>query len=84
MDAAHSKKSREKHFAPRHGPAQCDVHLEMRSRKYIHMLRFVYEDGIKIILRQYMNFISVQSIHQQASPVSWDYPFKYNFHIYRY
>jgi hypothetical protein len=48
MDATHSKKSREKHFAPWHGPAQCDMHFEMRSRKYIHMLSFVYEDGIKI------------------------------------
>jgi hypothetical protein len=27
---------------------KCDVHFEMRSRKYIHMLSFVYEDGIKI------------------------------------
>jgi hypothetical protein len=26
----------------------CDVHFEMRSRKYIYMLSFVYEDGIKI------------------------------------
>jgi hypothetical protein len=32
------------------GTAQlnCDVHFEMRSRKYIHMLSFVYEDGTKI------------------------------------
>jgi hypothetical protein len=27
---------------------KCGVHFEMRSRKYIHMLSFVYEDGIKI------------------------------------
>jgi hypothetical protein len=27
---------------------KCDVHFEMRSRKYIHMSSFVYEDGIKI------------------------------------
>jgi hypothetical protein len=24
------------------------VHFEIRSQKYIHMLSFVYEDGIKI------------------------------------
>jgi hypothetical protein len=50
-----------------------DVHFEMRSRKYTHMLSFVYEDGItnkKNILQQYMNFVSLQSNHQQASPVS--------------
>jgi hypothetical protein len=27
---------------------KCGVHFEMRSRKYIHMLSFVNEDGIKI------------------------------------
>jgi hypothetical protein len=27
---------------------KCDVHFEMRSRKYKHMLSFVYEDDIKI------------------------------------
>jgi hypothetical protein len=35
-------------------------------------------------LRQYMNFISVQSNHQQASPVSWDYPIKAFKKILRY
>jgi hypothetical protein len=24
----------------------CGLHFEMRSRKYIHILSFVYEDGI--------------------------------------
>jgi hypothetical protein len=51
-----------------------DVHFEMRSWKYIHMLSFVYEDGIKIkkyfATIQYMNFVSLPSNHQQASPVS--------------
>jgi hypothetical protein len=26
-------------------------------------------------LRRYRNFMFVQENHQQASPVSWDYPF---------
>jgi hypothetical protein len=54
------------------------VHYEMRRRKYIHMLNFVYEDDMRIlknILWLYSDFISVQWNHQQASPVSWDYPF---------
>jgi hypothetical protein len=29
------------------------------------------------ILWRYRNFISVQEDHQQASPVSWDYPFNF-------
>jgi hypothetical protein len=39
------------------------VHFEMRRRKYILMLNFVYEDDIRIkinILRLYRDLISVQ------------------------
>jgi hypothetical protein len=42
-------------------------------------IKFSYEDVIKWIiniLRLYKDFISVHWNHQQASPISWDYPFK--------
>jgi hypothetical protein len=41
-DTAKSKNKSAKAFAPR------GVHFEMRRRKYIHLLNFVYEDDIKI------------------------------------
>jgi hypothetical protein len=49
MDAADSKKPGEKHFAPRHGPAQLR-HALWNEKPEIntYVKFFLYEDGIKI------------------------------------
>jgi hypothetical protein len=48
LGAAKSKRNPHKHFAHRQVPSHCGVHFQMRSQKYIHMLKFIYEDYIKI------------------------------------
>jgi hypothetical protein len=48
MDADQSKKPRENTLLPGTARLNCGLHFKMRSWKYIHILGFVYEDGIKI------------------------------------
>jgi hypothetical protein len=48
MDAAKRKTKPQKHFAPRHGPAQMRRALSNETPQYIHLLNFVYVDDIKV------------------------------------
>jgi hypothetical protein len=49
LGAAKSKINPQKQFAHRQVPSHCGVHFQMRSRKYTHILKFIYEDDIKIV-----------------------------------
>jgi hypothetical protein len=48
MDAAKSKKPRQNTLLPGKARLNCGVYFQMRRRKCIHKLNFIYEDGIKV------------------------------------